>query len=400
MTTESLPEHLDRPTLRRVHPVPLQKDNQVFLGLRDPMMLTEQTMVVPPQAFQVMQLFDGNRTIADIATQIGMPDPKPLHELVAKLDEFGLLWGPTSEGLEAQKKASLYQAGAFPAIATRALGENPAEIRAKLEKWLDEAEDSEIEEPIAGIVSTHLGFDQGYPVYAASYRTIAKGPKPDRIVILGSNHQGLGDGVVVSDLGFGSPLGTMPADAGVIADLKKRTGERLFKDILDHLPEHSIQVQILWAQHLFGSVPVVAALVPDPNIPLIADDGERLSTDQFIAALGESLAAAGGRTLFIASANLSGAGPAYGEPAAINDERRRDIEKHDRAMLRAYIEGADALAAALKANRNPTRWAGVGPMYAAAKLSKASSIELLDYRQLVDEQGSVLVSSASLALLA
>lgn len=400
MTTESLPEHLDRPGLRRVHPVPLQKDNQLFLGLRDPMMLTEQTMVVPPQAFQVMQLFDGNRTIAEIAKQIGMADPKPLHELVAKLDEFGLLWGPTSEALEDQKKAALYQAGAFPALATRALGDNPEEIRAKLEKWLDEAEDAEIEEPIAGIVATHLGFDQGYPVYAASYRTIAKGPKPDRIVILGSNHQGLGDGVVVSDLGFGSPLGTMPVDAAVIGELKKRTGDRLFKDILDHLPEHSIQVQVLWAQHLFGSVPVVAALVPDPNIPLIADDGERLNTDQFIAALGEALGAAGGRTLFIASANLSGAGPAYGEPTPVNDERRRDIEKHDRAMLRAYIEGADALAAALKANRNPTRWAGVGALYAAAKLSKASSIELLDYRQLVDEQGSVLVSSASLALIA
>ncbi|MFZ9880642.1 MAG: hypothetical protein ACO3QC_04495, partial [Phycisphaerales bacterium] len=58
------------------------------------------------------------------------------------------------------------------------------------------------------------------------------------------------------------------------------------------------------------------------------------------------------------------------------------------------------LVATLKENRNPTRWGGVGPMYAAAKLAKPSSIELLDYRQAVDEQGSVLVSSASMALLA
>ncbi|MFZ9914442.1 MAG: AmmeMemoRadiSam system protein B [Phycisphaerales bacterium] len=400
MTTESLPAHIDRPTLRRVHPVPLQKDNQVFLGLRDPMMLSEHTMVVPPPAFQVMQLFNGERSLAEIAQQVGMADVKPLQDLAAKLDEFGLLWGPTSEALEDKKKAALYGAGSFPALATRALGDDPAKIREQLEKWLDEAEDAEIDEPIAGIVTTHLEFQRGYPVYAASYRTIAKGPKPDRIVILGSNHQGLGDGVVVSDLSFGSPLGTMPVDAQVVGELKKRSGDALFKDILDHLPEHSIQVQILWAQHLFGNLPVVAALVPDPNVPLIADDGARLGTDQFVAVLAESLAAVGGRTLFIASANLSGAGPAYGEPAPVNDQRRRDIEKHDREMLRSYISGADGLVATLKENRNPTRWGGVGPMYAAAKLAKPSSIELLDYRQAVDEQGSVLVSSASMALLA
>ena len=39
----------------------------MFLGLRDPCMLCPQTMVVPPQAFRLMQMFDGNRSIADIA---------------------------------------------------------------------------------------------------------------------------------------------------------------------------------------------------------------------------------------------------------------------------------------------------------------------------------------------
>jgi hypothetical protein len=70
-------------------------------------------------------------------------------------------------------------------------------IRAQLEKWLDEAEDAEIEEPIKGIVCSHLDYARGHPLYAASYRTIAKGPKPDRIVLLGSNqHAGCGHHLV------------------------------------------------------------------------------------------------------------------------------------------------------------------------------------------------------------
>jgi hypothetical protein len=39
-------------------------------------------------------------------------------------------------------------------------------------------------------------------------------------------------------------------------------------------------------------------------------------------------------------------------------------------------------------------------MSAVAKLAKPSSVELIDYRQAVDEQGNALVSSASMVLLA
>ena len=50
--------------------------------------------------------------------------------------------------------------------------------------------------------------------------------------------------------------------------------------------------------------------------------------------------------------------------------------------------------------KNPTRWCSVGCMTAAARLAKPSAIELIDYRQAVDEQGNALVSSASMAMLA
>ena len=400
MSTADLAEHLQRPALRRVHPVPLQKDNQLFLGLQDPCMLYPQMMVVPPQAFQVMQFFNGERSVDEIAGTLKLPDMTPLLELVRKLDEFGLLWGPTCESLEEKKKAELATSGAFAAGATRSLGEDPAVIRAQLEKWLDEAEDAEIEEPIAGIVACHLDFARGHPVYASSYRTIAKGPKPDRIVILGTNHFGLGDGVVMSDLAFESPLGRMPVDGAVVERVRAASGRKLFVDILDHVPEHSVQLHIPWIQHLYGSVPVVAALVPDPVVGLLADDGARMGVDEFVDVLGSALAAEGGRTLFVASADLSHVGPAFGEPAAVNEQRRREVETHDRAMLREFIAGPQNLVGKMRELKNPTRWCSVGCMTAAARLAKPSAIELIDYRQAVDEQGNALVSSASMALLA
>jgi len=408
MTTEALPEHIARPALRRIHPVPLQqevadkdgnKQRAVFLGLQDPCMLTSQMMVIPPQAFQVLQFFNGERSLDEIATTLKIADPKNLVELARKLDEFGLLWGPTCEALELKKREELRTAGAFPAMATRALGDDPVKIRTQLEQWLDAAEDAGIDEPVVGLVACHLDYQRGHPIYAASYRTIAKGPKPDRVVILGSNHFGLGDGVTVSDLGFESPLGRVNVDAGVVGRLMAASGERLFKDILDHLPEHSIQLQIPWVQHLFGSVPVVAALVPDPNAGLIADDGARMGVDEFGALLGEALVAEGGRTLFIASADLSHAGPAFGEPSAVDDQRRRDVDKVDRDMLKAFVSDPASLVERMRESKNPTRWTGVGPMVAAAKLARPGSIELIDLRQHCDDSGSALVSMASIAML-
>jgi AmmeMemoRadiSam system protein B len=172
------------------------------------------------------------------------------------------------------------------------------------------------------------------------------------------------------------------------------------EDVLDLLPEYSIQFQLPWIQHLFGDVPVVAAIVPDPVAGLFADDGARLGTEDFITELGRALDAEGGRTLFIASADLSRAGQAFGEPAAVDAKRRKDVEMFDRQMLSEYIAGADKFVAKMRDQKNPMRWTSVGALMAASKLAKPKSVELIDYRQAVDDQGVGLISSAAMVLLA
>ena len=49
--------------------------------------------------------------------------------------------------------------------------------------------------------------------------------------------------------------------------------------------------------------------------------------------------------------------------------------------------------------KNPTRWCSIGNMAATAALTGASEIELVDYRQAVDDRGAALVSVAAIALL-
>jgi AmmeMemoRadiSam system protein B len=148
-------------------------------------------------------------------------------------------------------------------------------------------------------------------------------------------------------------------------------------------------------------VPVVATLIPDPLVPLIEDDGKRIGTEEFLGVLEEELDAAGGRTFFIASSDLSHVGPQFGEPRPVDASRKGQVETHDREMLKRYLDADPSeFLETVEWNRNPTRWCSVGNMAAMKRLAKPAKSELIDYRQAADDQGFSLVSCAAIGLIA
>jgi AmmeMemoRadiSam system protein B len=210
---------------------------------------------------------------------------------------------------------------------------------------------------------------------------------------------GIGDGAVLAEYGFESPLGRCPADAEVVGKLLDRLGEPLIADQLDHLAEHSVQLQLPWLQYFFGDVPLVAALIPDPFVPMIEEDG-RIPASRFVDTLREVLDEVGGNTLFVASSDLSHVGLQFGEPRPVDDQRRLDVEQHDRDMLANFLANdAETFLSGFAWNKNPTRWCSIGSMSAILRLAQPAVIELIDYRQAFDDRGFALVSSAAIALL-
>ena len=400
MTTDSLPEHIRKPHLRPIQPIPVVQDGKPVVVLRDPIMLSPQSMAVPAQMMQLIQMFQGNQTVEDLAT-IAKAPPEQLVQLIQNMDQLGLLWGPTFEELEQGVKDKIGEQGYFSINASQSLGGDEDSCRARLEGYFEETEDPELEGSVIGVVAPHLDYDRGWPNYAAAYYGCQAMDAPDRVVILGTNHFGIGDGVVMSEYGFESPLGVCPPDEAIVGKLVDRHGKALIVDQLDHMGEHSIELHLPWLQYCFGDIPVVAALIPDPLSPMLEDDDERTGTDAFVASLGAALEEAGGRTMFVASSDLSHVGPQFGEPVPVDDQRKFDVERHDREMMAKFIEGdADEFVEAMKWNSNSTRWCSIGNMSATLRLAKPGSIELIDYRQACDEKGTVMVTSAAMALMA
>ena len=99
MTLESLPEHLQRPHLRPIQPIPVDQDGKKYMALHDPQRLQPNTMVIPAQAVRVLQEFQGVKTLDQITTTIGGNFGQILN-LAKGLDQLGLLWGPTFEQME------------------------------------------------------------------------------------------------------------------------------------------------------------------------------------------------------------------------------------------------------------------------------------------------------------
>jgi len=399
-----LPPHLDRPHIRQFHPIGVENEQKkVFVALRDPANLRGdgQCPVVPPELLPLLGAFRGEKTLAEIGEITGAPQDF-LQNLVKALDDSGLLWGPNCDRLEREAMQRVATDGGFRTAAAEAAGATAEEAKKNIGEWLAAADDPELDGEVLGIVTPHMDYARSKSIYAAAYKSISSKEPYSRVVILGTNHFGSGDGVIMSRHGFLSPFGVFSPDTALLSALESKLGDRLFKDEVDLLGEHSISIQLPWIHEVIGRVPVVAALVPSPLVPMIADDGARVSFDEFVPAMKELLGTAGGRTLVVASADLSHIGPQFGDQTPVGTEIRRQVEAYDRSLLSTYLEGnMEAFLGKVGHDQNHQRWCSIGNM-TAAKLVTGGLPELVEYSQSpaeLDPQGAALVTCAAMALL-
>lgn len=430
--------HMNRPKLRQVRAFPVNVQNQQAMGLSDAKQISDK-MIAVPMAFQVvLPLLDGTRTVDEIVTQVGRGLTRPILEgLVAQLDDAGLLFGPTFDGMLAKMRAAFDASPNLPpastaqftdAVAAQVLGEGFEQASAQerdkaaveksreiMDQWiaqaLENADNPSFDDLPKAIVAPHLDYPRGWLNYASAYGRMRVVDPPDRIVILGTNHFGEGTGVVGCDKGYQTAFGTCEVDQELVGKLRKKLGDGLFASRYDHEREHSIELHIPWIQHVFGgrggaAPKVFGALVHDPVVNNGESyDGKGVALEPFVNALRESLAELGGRTLVVASADLSHAGPAFGdqqplagETPEVEQARNRVIQTDREFMDLVRDNKPDELVAAMAWQQNPTRWCSVGNLVAVLKTVQPSEVEILNYSGAMDQQGITFVTSAAMVM--
>jgi len=438
-------EHQQNPKIRKIRAVPVPAkgpdgEEMVMLGLADAQQIATRMVVTHPAFQQVLAIMDGSRSIDQIVSEVGHGLERPmLEQFVAQLDEAGLIFGPKFDAMAAKMRDEFDKSDTLPPGSTAqaadtlvmhehgqdASDELKAEkgaqtLCASIDQWIDQAlkdaDNPAFDTLPKAIVAPHLDYARGWLNYANTYGRLRVTERPDRVIILGTNHFGQSTGVCGCDKGYETPLGVCHADTDLIAALRRELGEdgsaTLFENRYDHENEHSIELHIPWIQHIFGADDsgayprVFGALVHDPLVNNgLSYDERGLALDPFVEALTRAIASLEGTTLIVSSADLSHVGPAFGDqqPLAGDDEPaqrlRAQVAKHDQETLKAYTEmRLEDMIGSMSWQQNPTRWCSVGNMAAAMRIANPERVELLNYAAAMDPQGAAFVSSAAIAM--
>ncbi len=170
---------------------------------------------------------------------------------------------------------------------------SPSELRGMLAGFFDRVPQQEARGQLIALIAPHAGYVYSGQVAAYSYELLKNRKFPTVVVIAPSHHMRF-PGVATYELGgFETPLGVVPLDYDLIAEIRKR-------DIrIAHLPEaetdeHAVEIQLPFLQSVMPGFKLV---------PLIMGEQDWSACQWLADALADALK--GKSVLIVASSDLS-----------------------------------------------------------------------------------------------
>ena len=403
----------DRPRLRALEAFPVEQDGERFVGLRDPSGFTEQVILLPIPALDIVSLFDGERSVSEIHEVVSSrhgqaaPGPEEIARFADRLDEAGFLDSP---GFTVRRRAieEAWLAGSTrpAAHAGGAYAGNPEALKGQIDGFFVHSEGPGLpvpqpgEKKLRGLIAPHIDFHRGGPTYAWAYRALLERADADLFVILGTCHAGMEDPFAATLKPYDTPLGVAQPDRDFFEALHRRYGHDLLASETAHRNEHSIEFQAVMLRRLLGSRPFTI-------LPLLASflheavwTGEEPEADprvpRFLDALGATIAASGRRVCVIAGVDLAHVGPRFGDAKENTADFLERVAVEDRRMLEAVTASEPAaFFASVAADGDSRRICGLSPIYAFLRALPGGRGELLRYTQWPDPQGAVTYCAAA-----
>ena len=392
------------PRLRPLEIKRLRQNGREFFYLRDLLALSGQELLVPLELGPALALFDGEHELPVIRARCLLNAgldlaPADLLELVRRLDAALLLEG---ERVEQAKREVLhaYRAAACrpPALADRAYPGEPAALRTQLAAFAMRSERVPPPAgPVAGVLSPHIDYARGGPVYAAGWRQAQHAARAaKRAIVLGTDHAGSGGRLTLTRQRYATPFGTLPMDGELVEALAAALGEEHgFAEELHHRNEHSIELASVWLHHARQGepLPVLPLLCGHPG-PFLSSG--RLAGDGIEVAIELLCAAVADGALVVVAGDLAHVGPAFGDPRPFGATERAAVEAADRAALAACAGGPEALLREVGAIEDRYRVCGLAPLALALAIMPPVRFEQAAYTQCpADEIDASFVSIAA-----
>lgn len=424
MTSDSdLP---DRPKLRPVEVSRVTNEGGDYFLLKGLRRLNDQSLMVPVPLGLYLQGIDGTNTLNEItntAISGGAPEVsrETLDELISRLDDM-LLLSNGKYSVEIERRLDRYRSAPerTPALADLAYPSDTDDLRGYLDGFAfpymnhnamaDNDLPADVE--LKAVVSPHIDFERGGDSYGMIWEKVRDHLKDvELIVVFGTDHNGEGPRLTLTNKDYRTPLGILDTDTELVDEIARILStdstieDHPFADEFNHANEHSIELATIWIHRAIGNseakmLPILCGSFGG----LLEDDAPNIEDHPEISRVMRLLQSVAGerRTIFIAAADLSHVGPAFGDTELMpkESEDRRRVESEDGVLMEAVVNGnRRRFFEAIRKNEDRNRICGFAPIYMTMWATDTTIGTWNGYQQCqADEEDTSFVSIAGAAL--
>jgi len=384
------------PKLRALDIRTYQHQGQPHILLRDPTQISEHTLLVPQPLAAVLNFCDGKHDARAMRlafeSHYGMALPaSAIEQLLTALDEALMLDNELFTLAQIDALAR-YRQAAFrtPTLAGTGYPAAASQLRQLLNHYLAAVDD---DEPLvagavkdwpgaSGLLSPHIDYTRGGPVYAQVWQRAAAAVRAaDLVIMIGTDHYG-SDPFTLTRQHYATPYGRLPTAQPIVDALAEAIGEEAaFAGELRHRGEHSLELVAVWLHHMRNGAPCEFVPILSGGLHRFIRNGAAPAADPLLNRVLDTLrtTTVNRQVVVIASGDLAHVGPAFGGRALDATARTRLRSADDDLIAQMCGGHAENFFTSIRRVRDQNNVCGVAPIYLTMRLLGATMGQCVGY---------------------
>lgn len=365
-----------------------------------------QPVVMSLLAVELAKRFDGERTLSEIRDDVMREFPEvqvpwdALLGLAAALDEALLLESPRLKAVFDTPIRKPSCIGSYSG--------DPDQLRSQLSELFTAPGGPGLPSgrrtsgrPLRAVLVPHMDYGRGNITYGHGFAELMQNTSARVFVIVATSHYS-GHRFSLTRQHFDTPLGLVETDQDYVTRLEAAYGPGLFDDPAAHVPEHSIELEVVLLKYLLGDRPfrIVPLLVGSFRDCIHHQVSPQTAADinRMIDALRIAEAGSTEEVCYLISGDLAHIGPKFNDRRKAAGPWLDDSRAKDQELLQA-LETADAETYfnLIAAERDARRICGLSPTWLTLTTTQPCSGKVLHYQQYVEPNGHESVSFAAAA---
>jgi AmmeMemoRadiSam system protein B len=330
--------------------IPTYYQGQKALVVKDALGLIEDPVVLQGWVLDFIGLIDGRRNLRDIQLElirqrkgvfVGVDEILPL---LSDLDSLFLLDSEHYNKAKTRILVEYSEQKVRPAVLMGQAYPGSAEtLRKYLNSFISPVKNGPATisgARVSALIAPHIDIGVGKKVYAQAYDAI-KEVSPKVVVALGTGHSLHSSFFSLTEKDFETPFGLVKTERSFVQKLKEVGAGAVDPYDIDHRREHSIEFQLIFLQHLFGSdfslIPVLCGSLHHA-LGAFSHASAIEGVKNVLTLLGRFVEERGSEVLVIAGVDFSHIGPKFGH-AHRASSLILEAKEHDQRLIENICRG-------------------------------------------------------------